>query len=197
MVIRDVDGGHMQGGKRHVWWTAAALAAVSCGLVGLTPAPAGAHARIVGSAPADGSVVERPPDRVTIYLDAKPATAEGDPIQVYGPTGARVDAGDARTGAAGGELSVGLQAGAAAGPYVVVYRIVSRDSHLIVGRLAFTSAAAAPAGAPAFVTARSTAPPGLRQAAPSNVWPRLLLIVGAGHLVGSIAARRRLRAHRA
>jgi methionine-rich copper-binding protein CopC len=112
------------------------------------PVPrAEAHALVVATVPADGALVDQPPDRVTIVLDAKPATPEGDPIEVYGPAGDRIDAGRAATNGDGSELSVDLPAdgGLAAGHYEVVYRIVSADAHLVAGRFSFHSHAARPA----------------------------------------------------
>ena len=150
----------------------------------------------MGTAGGEGSTPgrsrPRSPDRVTIYLDAKPATVEGDPIQVFGPAGHRIDRSDARTDAAERELSVGLREGPA-GSHAVVYRIVSRDAHLIAGQLAFTSTAPAPAETLPSVRAPSPAPSGLRQAAPATPWPRLALVLAAGHLASSVVARRRLR----
>jgi methionine-rich copper-binding protein CopC len=108
-------------------------------VVAWSPAPASAHARLVGSSPADGSTVERAPDEVSIVLDAKPATIEGDPLQVIGPDGRRVDAGDARADAEGSTLTVSLDAAAPrpSGEYQIAYRVVSEDTHVIAGRLTF------------------------------------------------------------
>lgn len=109
--------------------------------------PAGAapaHARITGTFPANGAVVEAPPPRVTVFLAAKPATIEGDPVRVYGPTGDRIDDGQFTVSVidhGDTALSVGLPAEAtrSAGDYHVAFRIISRDSHLIAGRFSFRS----------------------------------------------------------
>jgi copper resistance protein C len=111
--------------------------------------PAAAHARVTGSSPADGAVVAAPPAEVRLVLDAKPATVEGDPLQVYGPDGRRVDAGGTRVSADARTLTVALDAtyGLPAGEYQLMYRVVSADTHIISGRLTFTAeqaAAAAP-----------------------------------------------------
>jgi methionine-rich copper-binding protein CopC len=104
-----------------------------------SPAPASAHARLVGSSPVDGSTVERAPDEVSIVLDARPATIEGDPLQVVGPDGRRVDAGDARADAEGSTLTISLDPAAPrpSGEYQIAYRVVSEDTHVIAGRLTF------------------------------------------------------------
>jgi len=136
------------GGSRSIGRRVGALVAVSAAAVLVAQVPrADAHARVVGSLPADGATVEQPPDRITILLDAKPATLEGDPIEVYGPAGGRVDVGRAAVDDDGTELSIGLSSGAglAAGHYEVVYRIVSADAHLIAGRFSFHSHRARPA----------------------------------------------------
>jgi copper resistance protein C len=177
-------------------------------------APAGAHAVVVGTAPADKTRVEHLPDRISIYLNAKPATVEGDPVSVYDPGGARIDDGDVRVEEDGQVLSVGvLQPGGppVMGDYEVVYRIVSADSHLIAGRFGFhvhpheAEAAPAPAPAPtdpaapavdpAIATAQAPAAPPdpgepwLRRAGPLDVRPELALgLVMA--VAGAVAARR-------
>jgi methionine-rich copper-binding protein CopC len=109
-------------------------------------APAGAHAQLVGSTPEDGSAVRVAPDEVSIVLDAKPATVEGDPLQVYDSGGRRVDAADARTDRRGRTLTISLdhQLELPAGEYQIAYRLVSADSHVIAGRLSFSARSAAP-----------------------------------------------------
>ena len=98
------------------------------------------HARVAGTSPADGSAVEAPPARVTITFAAKLVTVEGDPLRVYDPSGHRIDDGEVRLERDGEVLSVGLAAGGAAAPgrYAVAYHVVSADSHVVVGRFAFT-----------------------------------------------------------
>lgn len=181
---------------------------------------AGAHAVVVGTAPADATRVEALPDRISIFLNAKPATVEGDPVSVFDPTGARIDDGDVRVEEAGRVLSVGVLHQAeppVMGDYEVVYRIVSADSHLVTGSFGFhvhpheaegapapapADPAAAPpaAGGPALAT--SPAPAGgapaeaehwLRRAGPLDVRPELALGLVAV-VVGAVAARRQVGA---
>jgi copper transport protein len=112
-------------------------------LVGLTaPAtPAGAHARVVGSSPEAGATVDRVPGEVVLDIDAKPATIEGDPLQVWAPDGRRVDADDPHVSEDGRRLAVSVDPGRdlPAGEYEIAYRLVSADSHVIAGRLSFTA----------------------------------------------------------
>jgi methionine-rich copper-binding protein CopC len=114
-------------------------------------APAAAHARMVGSSPEDGTTIDRAPGQVTIQLDAKPATIEGDPLQVYGPGGRRVDAADPHASDDGRRLSVSLDRAQdlASGEYEIVYRVVSADTHVIAGRLSFSTRSPRPADGPA------------------------------------------------
>jgi copper resistance protein C len=132
-----------------VGWAVPAGGASAVGATGAV----GAHARVTGTFPADGAVVEAPPARVTVFLAAKPATIEGDPVRVYGPTGARIDDGRFSVSVidhGDTALSVGLPAEAtrSAGDYHVAFRVISRDSHLIAGRFDFRSLRpSAPSGA--------------------------------------------------
>jgi methionine-rich copper-binding protein CopC len=172
-----------------------------------------AHARVVGSEPANGALVARPPGSVALDLDAKPATLEGDPIAVWGPDGTRVDTGEPRVELDGRRLTVELRDGALpAGGYLVVYRVVSGDSHLITGRLAFRSEAPrpaerlevpalAPAPAPSASTAAAAAsassaePPSspLGRAALDRGQRRILSVAGVVAAVAVLLPRRRRR----
>lgn len=116
-----------------------------------TAPPAGAHARLVGSTPLDGATVEAAPDEVSIVLDAAPSTVESDPLQVIGPDGRRIDAGDTRADAGGSTLTVSMDPALPrpSGEYEIAYRVVSDDSHVVAGTLTFTARAAAGAEAPA------------------------------------------------
>jgi methionine-rich copper-binding protein CopC len=113
-------------------------------------APAAAHARVSGSAPADGEVVATPPAEVSLVLDAKPATVEGDPLQVYAPDGRRVDTGGATVSADARTLTVPLDPAQdlPAGEYRLMYRVVSADSHIIGGLVTFTVEQATAAAGP-------------------------------------------------
>lgn len=161
-------------------------------------APAAAHSQVVGSSPEDHAHIDALPARVTILLASKPATVEGDPLRVYGPTGERVDAGDVelvdRTSDGGpAELSVGLRPDVdmPTGEYHAVYRVISSDTHLVAGRLMIhygepdNAALLALAGGP---EESERLAPGW-SADPAH-WPKLVFAGGVGlALVGAIAQR--------
>jgi methionine-rich copper-binding protein CopC len=161
----------------------------------VTPSgPADAHARLVGSSPEAGATVERAPDRVVIELDAKPATIEGDPLQVYAPDGRRVDARDPHVDEQGRRLAVTVDARQPrpSGAYHVAYRVVSADSHVITGRLSFTVGLPSPAEAVTGV--EGTGPAGITglpaRSVPASDDPG----IGSHHLVagGRLDPRPRL-----
>jgi methionine-rich copper-binding protein CopC len=150
-----------------------------------------AHARVTGSEPADGAVVAALPARVTVRFSGKPATAEGDPVQVYDPSGRRIDDGDVRVEPGGRSLSVGTTPAARApGGYTVVFRVVSADTHVIAGRLAFEVGGVA-AGTTGWMRLVQPEPAhGLRGGAPDRR-PAGLAIVTA--LVAGTTVRRAVR----
>lgn len=102
-----------------------------------------AHATLVGTSPASGAVLESPPGEVTVSFSGKLVTAEGDPVQVFSPTGERVD--DRHPQVSVGSfrrsestVSVGLRpANLEVGTYQVMYRVISADTHLVTGNFSF------------------------------------------------------------
>jgi methionine-rich copper-binding protein CopC len=169
----------------------------------LRAAPAGAHARVVGTSPEDHAHLETMPDRVTIRLSSKPPTVEGDPMRVYGPTGERVDDGSVQLaeGSDGqpDELSVGLVLDdeMPTGEYHVVYRIVSDDTHLIAGRLMLHF------GEPdrAALLSIGSSPEDPEHMAPGwpadpAHWPKLVLVGGVAAGLAGLACQRWRRGRR-
>jgi copper resistance protein C len=122
------------------------LGASGLGPVGSLVAPAGAHARLEATHPAAGETIDKLPHHVSVTLDAKPATLEGDPLAVYAPGGERIDTGEPWLEDDHETVGVLLdpEAEGPAGDYELVYRVVSADNHLITGRVAFTTSAAGP-----------------------------------------------------
>jgi methionine-rich copper-binding protein CopC len=122
----------------------------------------GAHARLTGSAPAAGDVLDGPPTDVRLFLSAKPATLEGDPMQLYGPEGERLATGEATVAAGGSTVTVMVDGGQdlPAGDWSLVYRIVSADTHVISGRLTFTVLVGVDAAEAADDATTAPPPPG-------------------------------------
>jgi methionine-rich copper-binding protein CopC len=172
----------------------AALAASRPAAAGATAGATAAHAQVTGSTPADGSVVDALPERVSISFAAKPATVEGDPLVVYDAAGRRIDDGEVRADGAGDVLSVGVSPGSwGAGAYTIVYRVVSADTHVIAGRLGFavTGDARTTTGWMGLVRPDGEAGGPLHRSGPPDRRPELLLAATAA-LVG-ITVRRTLR----
>lgn len=104
-------------------------------LVGLLPpAPAAAHAVLLASFPTDGSVLASPPSAVYLWFSG---TVEpvGLAIVVFDPSGRQIERGQVHSN--GLELSVAVHA-AGPGTYVVLWRVVSLDTHPAAGRLTFS-----------------------------------------------------------
>jgi methionine-rich copper-binding protein CopC len=196
------------GPSRWVVAAAVVVAALTAGPAG----PAGAHARVTGSSPADGDAVAQPPVEVSLVLGAKPATVEGDPLMVYGPDGRRVDTGTTRVSADRRTLTVAIDTALElpAGEYQVVYRVVSSDTHVIFGRLTFSAqfpnrvTASTPGGdaaqqlgsvwTPDSDRASLDQPPEARQLAagrPDDVRPRA--VAGGAAVVALLALAWRMR----
>ncbi|GAA3337535.1 hypothetical protein GCM10020358_14150 [Amorphoplanes nipponensis] len=114
------------------------LVGLFCVLLG--PAgPASAHAALVASDPAGGTIVPDAPNKVTLTFSESVQLITGK-IQVLAPDGSRADQGDPQ--AAGGSVVIPLRSGGGRGTYLVSYRVVSADSHPVAGSLTFSVGAA-------------------------------------------------------
>jgi len=100
------------------------------------PAAASAHARLVGSKPADGAVLATPPADVRLLFDDAVRPAGGD--RAVDAAGRSVLGGPARRlGGNDRALVIPLRPGLTRGAYTVRWRVISNDGHLIEGVLAF------------------------------------------------------------
>lgn len=113
---------------------AALLLAVLLALVAI-PAPASAHAVLLGVDPADDTVVDSAPEQVTLRFN-EPVSAPQGGVRVFDADGIRIDDGPVDTGDAT-EAAVALPADLPDGAYVVAYRVVSADSHPVTGTSTF------------------------------------------------------------
>lgn len=119
-------------------------------LLGLA-GPAAAHDAAESSSPAQGAVVDSPPERVSVTLNNNPLGI-GAAISIKDATGAEWAEGPVEI--VDNVASQKFRAGAPAGSYTVAWRVVSSDSHPIEGAFSFT----ATSGAAGAVTGESTTP---------------------------------------
>jgi copper transport protein len=116
----------------------AALAGLAlCGLVVLLlPAtPASAHAVLLRSTPAADSVLAAAPAQVVLEF-SEPVRLIPNKIRIIAPDGKRADTGEAA--ASGGVVTVPVRSGGSRGTYLVSYRVISADSHPVVGGFAYS-----------------------------------------------------------
>ncbi|GAA1855728.1 copper resistance protein CopC [Myceligenerans crystallogenes] len=134
-------------------WVAVLGSAVAGILLVLLPSvPATAHAVLTGTDPADGTVLQEAPARLTISFN-EPVQAVADATTLLTAQGDPVAA---TVKAVDDDVVVTPAQPLADGTYVVAWRVVSLDSHPISG--AFSFSVGAPSGTPADVTAAVTAP---------------------------------------
>ncbi|MCX5247337.1 copper resistance protein CopC [Streptomyces sp. NBC_00201] len=98
--------------------------------------PASAHAALTGSDPAQGVVVDKAPDQVTLTFSEKVATSD-ESLRVLDPKGKRVDSGKP-SNVSGTSYAVRLHSGLPDGTYTVAWQVVSADSHPVAGAFTFS-----------------------------------------------------------
>ena len=103
-------------------------------------APASAHDAAESSSPAQGATVATPPEEVSVTFNNDPL-ALGSQIQVKDAAGTNWAEGPVEI--VDNVASQKLRAGAPAGQFTVLWRVVSSDSHPIEGTFTFTATAAA------------------------------------------------------
>ena len=128
-----------------------AAAGLGCGA-----GAASAHAVLLSTDPAEGSVVAARPGRVTLAF-GEAVQLPPNAVRVFDPGGIEVDDQRAElTGANGRTVGIGLRPGAELGTYTVAWRVISADTHPVSG--AFTFSVGHPsATAPASATGGSPA----------------------------------------
>jgi methionine-rich copper-binding protein CopC len=132
---------------------AAAVVALAVGGLVVTATAAAAHAILLATAPADGTVLLTSPKQVSLRFDE----AVGRPayLTVTGP-GGRVDAGSVIIN--GPVVSVKLRAVSTTGRYSVAYRVISDDGHPVEGTFQYQISGAAPAASSSSAPGASPAP---------------------------------------
>jgi copper transport protein len=123
--------------RRSSWWRALRLvtAAAACLLALLaSAAPAAAHASLVSTDPADGTLLAKSPGQATFTFDER-VSLPPDGVQVFDADGRPVTA---SASASDTVVTVDLPDQLNDGTYVVVWRIVSADGHPVAGSLTFS-----------------------------------------------------------
>ena len=116
-------------------WLVFAVCAVAA-FAGLA-VPAGAHAVLERSAPADGAVLGSSPGVVAMVFDEPVGVSLGS-VMVYDSRGRRVDEGGPYHPSGNGKaVSENVPSDLPAGGYVVTWRVVSADSHPVHGAFTF------------------------------------------------------------
>ncbi|MEU1301108.1 copper resistance CopC/CopD family protein [Streptomyces shenzhenensis] len=98
--------------------------------------PASAHAALTGSDPAQGVVVDKAPDQVSLTFSEQ-VSMSGGSLRVLDPKGKRVDSGEP-SNVSGTTYAVRLVSGLGDGTYTVAYQVVSADSHPVAGAYTFS-----------------------------------------------------------
>jgi copper transport protein len=106
------------------------------GVLAVAPA-AWAHATLVSTQPAAGSIVAHAPARVTATFD-EPVGVSPNSLEVLAPGGTRVDAGATKNGSRPQEITVALRSGLGNGTYTVSWHVISADSHPVQGAFTFS-----------------------------------------------------------
>jgi copper transport protein len=105
-------------------------------LAALVPAgAASAHAELIATDPADGALVDKAPEALTMQF-SEDVSLRPDGVRVLDAKGKRVDSGSAS--ASGTDVTVPLEGTIADGTYVVAWRAVSADGHPVRGSYTFS-----------------------------------------------------------
>lgn len=148
-------------------------------VLALLPAsPAAAHAALLTSTPQDGVVLDAAPDDVVLQFNQPVGIGLGA-VRVIGPDGERVDDGAPYLRAGGKEVVAPIPRADERGTYVLLWRVMSEDSHPVSGASTFSvGERSEPATAAEADEAGTT--PALRAF-------RLLGFVGVLLLIGAVA----------
>jgi copper transport protein len=158
-----------------------ALALVgACALLAAGAPAAGAHAYLQRSTPAQGSVVKTSPPLLTLHFSEQVGTSLAG-IQVLDAAGSNVATGPViQPFNVGSDLAVQLRPALPDGSYLVVWRVVSDDSHPTAGSYSFS------VGRAGVVATATTATPDPDVGAVLG-FGRLLGFVGVAAFFGGVA----------
>ncbi|MCU1659827.1 MAG: copper resistance protein CopC [Pseudonocardiales bacterium] len=138
---------------------AAVVLGALCAMLAVAPS-ASAHAVLESSTPSSGQLI--PTGSTVGHVELRfdePVEAAFGAIQVVASDGSRVDVGTARhPQGASNRVDVAVRSGVADGSYLVVWRVVSADSHPVHGSYVFSVGRSGPvADAPAATSGRPLA----------------------------------------
>jgi methionine-rich copper-binding protein CopC len=103
----------------------------------VVPTSSWAHAYLVKSSPARRAVLSSAPERVVLWFNER-LEAQFSQVSVWNQAGQRVDGGDHQVDADDArKLSVGTP-GLPAGTYMVKFRVLSIDGHIVESEFPFT-----------------------------------------------------------
>jgi copper transport protein len=97
--------------------------------------PASAHAILVSSTPAQGTIVLAPPTQVVLQFTETVSLIPGK-IRVIAPDNTRADENKARV--SGDQVIIPMKPGGKHGTYLVTFRIISADSHPVGGAFTYS-----------------------------------------------------------
>jgi copper transport protein len=123
----------------------------SCVLLGAAAPPARAHAALLSTNPGDGEILQASPASVGLRFGEPVGTGLGG-VRVLTAQGDRVDTGEVTRTDGGSVVHVALRPSLTDGTYLVVWRVISADSHPVSG--AFTFAVGAPSVDPKTLLGR-------------------------------------------
>jgi len=115
----------------------AALLATTLVVVAAWAAPASAHAQLLSTTPAAGSVVRHSPPQVVLRF-GEPVEIDFGSIRVFDAVGARVDLGGTHYASSDDSAVAIPLPHLADGAYVVAWRVISADSHPVHGAFVFS-----------------------------------------------------------
>jgi copper transport protein len=163
-----------------------ALAVAGAALAMAAPA-ASAHAALLFTAPAAGSAVPAPPERIVLTFD-EPITLAGPPVILTDAAGHRFAVGTARQNGSRAVVTVAVAGRLPDGVYTVAWQVVSADGDPVSAAFTFATGPA-----PASLSAAGAAPP----ATPGRWWLAAArwvlfaaLAMALGGLAGHALARR-------
>ncbi len=102
-----------------------------------TASPAGAHAILESSSPADGAVLDTSPSKVSLTF-SEPVSLVTGSLRVFDADKNRVDAGVATKGGSSNIVQIPLDDDLGNGSYAVSWRVISADSHPVHGGFVFS-----------------------------------------------------------